>query len=85
MTPKTNHRLCWLSVMAGFCMIIGGCAYSIALRNPGGSPVSEAERLHAIRVFYVAAGIGAAVAVLPPAMLMSLHRRNKPSESSGSD
>jgi hypothetical protein len=76
MKPKTNHRLCWLSVMIGFCIIIGGCNYSIALRNPGGMPVSEAERQYAIRVFYVAAGIGAAVATLIPATLMYLQRRN---------
>lgn len=74
MTAKSTHRLCCLSVMIGFCIIIGGCNYSIALRNPGGSPVSEAERQKAIQVFYFTSAIGATVATLIPATLMYLQR-----------
>lgn len=71
---RTFDTISWLCILLGFVIIFGGCFFSIALRNPGGTPVSADEERRARMVAYVAFGLGAALAILVPAALIVVRR-----------
>lgn len=74
MHDSTRSRLSWAAVVAGVLVILGGCIFSIALRNPGGPvvPIREAQR--AIRLAYMACALGATIAIGVPALLSFVGR-----------
>ncbi|QDT03932.1 hypothetical protein K227x_23180 [Rubripirellula lacrimiformis] len=61
-----------MSVITGVAVTIVGCFYSIALRNPGGPPVSAGDAQGAIQLAYISCGIGATIALGVPVILMLL-------------
>ncbi|MEO1529896.1 MAG: hypothetical protein AAFX06_31160, partial [Planctomycetota bacterium] len=67
-----RSRISRLSFLLGVVVILGGFIVSIAMRNPGGPPVSARDAQAATRVAYMAFGIGAAIAVLGPCGLAAL-------------
>ncbi len=74
MKATTRTCLSWLSMIAGTCIILGGCFISIALRNPGGPPVPVKDANQAIQFAYIACAVGAFIAIaIPVALTWSGH------------
>ena len=71
-------QISWLAVVFGISLIVSGFFYSIALRNPGGAPVSAGDSRNAIQLAYVACAIGAFTAIGIPAVLTLFVRTDSP-------
>ena len=70
-------RIAWVFVCVGVLVILGGCFVSMAMKNPGGIPVSLDEERRANFVFIVCCRVGAAVGIGVPIAVM-LRRRCSP-------
>lgn len=72
LTAANRSRFSWLSVCVGILVLVGGCIFSVTLRNPGGPPVPAREAESAKQLAYNAICIGAAIAVGIPLLLSVL-------------